>query len=48
MLYLGHDVHYFLNVRDFPGGAVDKNLLARARDMGSVPGLGIFHMPRNN
>ena len=29
---------------DFPGGVVNKNLPANAGDMGSVPGLGRFHM----
>ena len=28
--------------RDFPGGAVDKNLCARAGDTGSIPDLGRF------
>ena len=30
--------------RDFPGGAVDKDLLASAGEMGSTPGPGRFHM----
>ena len=30
--------------QDFPGGAEDKNLPASAGDMGSIPGLGSFHM----
>ena len=30
---------------DFPGGAVVKNLPAHAGDMGSIPGLGGFHLP---
>ena len=30
--------------RDFPGGLVVKNLPANAEDMGSIPGLGRFHM----
>ena len=34
--------------RDFPGGAVVKNLSANAGDMGSSPGLGRFHMPQSN
>ena len=33
---------------DFPGGAVDKNPPANAGDMGSVPGLEGFHIPRGN
>ena len=33
---------------DFPGGTVVKNLPANAGDMGSIPGLGRFHMPRSN
>ena len=32
--------------RDLPRGAVVKNPLANAEDMGSVPTLGRFHMPR--
>ena len=31
----------------FPGGSVVKNLLANARDMGSISDPGRFHMPRN-
>ena len=34
--------------RDFPGGAVVKNLPANAGDTGSIPGLGISHMPWSN
>ena len=30
--------------KDFPSGAVDKNLPANAGDTGSSPGLGRFHM----
>ena len=32
----------------FPGGPVVKNPPANARDMGSVPDLGRFHMPQGN
>ena len=32
----------------FPGGAVVESLPANAGDAGSSPGLGRFHMPRNN
>ena len=32
----------------FPGGPVVKNSPANARDMGSIPGLGRFHMPNSN
>ena len=35
-------------LRDFPGGAVAKNLPANARDMGSSPGPGRSHIPRSN
>ena len=35
-------------VWDFLGGAVVKNLPAKAGDMGSVSGLGRFHMPQGN
>ena len=34
--------------RDFPGGAVVKNLPANARDMGSSPGLERSHMSQSN
>ena len=34
--------------QDFPGGAVVKNLPAKAGDMGSNPGPGRSHMPRSN
>ena len=34
--------------RDFPGGAVVKNLPANAGDTGSIPGPGRFHMPWSN
>ena len=34
--------------RDFPGDAMDRNLPANAGDMGLIPGLGRFHMPRSN
>ena len=30
------------------GGPVDKNPPANAGDVGSIPGLGGFHMPQNN
>ena len=35
-------------IRDFPGGAVVKNLPANAGDTGSSPGPGRSHMPRSN
>ena len=35
-------------MRDFPGGAVVKNLPANAGDMGSSPGLGRSHMLWNS
>ena len=33
---------------DFPDGPVVKNLPANAVDMGSIPGLGRFHLLRGN
>ena len=33
---------------DFSGGTVNKNLHVSAGDMGSIPGLGRFHMPQSN
>ena len=35
-------------VRDLPDGTMDKKAPVNAGDMGSVPGLGRVHMPRNN
>ena len=35
-------------IEDFPGGAVVKNLPAKAGDTGSSPGPGRSHMPRSN
>ena len=35
-------------IRNFPGGAVVKNLPANAGDMGSSPGLGRSHMLWSN
>ena len=35
-------------IRDFPGGAVVKNLPASGGDTGSSPSLGRIHMPQNN
>ena len=35
-------------LEDFAGGTVVKNLVANAWDMGSSPGPGRSHMPRNN
>ena len=32
----------------FPGGSVVKNPPANAGDMDSIPGPGIFHVPRSN
>ena len=34
--------------KDFSGGAVNKNPLAKAGDIGSLPGPERFHMPRSN
>ena len=34
--------------KGFPGGAVDKNLPAKAGDTGSIPGLGRSHMLQSN
>ena len=35
-------------VLDFPGGPVDRNLPANARDTGSIPGPGRSHTPQSN
>ena len=37
-----------MQVPVFPGGAADKNLLASAGDMGSIPGPGRSHTPQHN
>ena len=34
--------------RDFPGGAVVKNLPTNGRDTGSISGAGRSHVPRHN
>ena len=34
--------------QDYPGGSVFKHLHANAGGMGSIPGLGRFHMPKGN
>ena len=36
---------YLKTEADFPGGAVVKNPPGNAGNMGSIPGLGRFHMP---
>lgn len=36
------------NIRDFPGGIVDRNVPGNARDTGSTPGSGRFHTPWGN
>ena len=33
---------------DFPSGPLVKNSLVSAKDMGSIPVLGGFHMPQSN
>ena len=35
-------------LEDFPGGTMDKNLPANARDMGLIPDLGRSHMSQSN
>ena len=35
-------------MQDFAGGTVDKNLPANAGGMGSIPGLGGFHVLWSN
>ena len=37
-----------MSLRDFPGGAEDKNPSANAGNTGSSPGPGRSHMPRGN
>ena len=37
-----------IKVRYFPGGSVVKSLPANAGVIGSIPGQGRYHMPRNN
>ena len=46
-----YNASYIFNLkisRDFPGGAVVKNLPANAGDTGSSPGPGRSHMPWSN
>ena len=42
------DMQIKTTMRDFPGGPVVKNLPANAGVMGSIPGLGRFHIPWGN
>ena len=37
-----------MKVEDFPGSPVGKNPPANAGDMGSIPGMGRFHMQWDN
>ena len=39
---------YKIQIRDFPGGSVDQNLPAKARNMGSIPGPGRFQTSQSN
>ena len=47
-------IHHWFNIKkkkvgmDFPDDPVVGNLPANAGDVGSIPGLGRFHMPRGN
>ena len=36
------------SIEEFPGGPVVKNPPANGGDTGSIPGLGIFHIPWDN
>ena len=49
-MIISRPIHVVANsiISDLSGGAVDKNSPANAKDMGSVPGLGRFHMLWNN
>ena len=42
------NIKKYANNRHFPEGTVDKNPLANAGDMGSIPGLGRSYMPQSN
>ena len=42
------NIFFKTHYRDFPGGAVVKNLPANAGDTGSSPGPGRSHRPRSN
>ena len=52
VLFIFLDTYYVLVVQEaveeFPRGIVDKNLPANARDKGSIPGQGRFHMLQSN
>ena len=39
---------FIMYEKDFPSGAVVKNLPANSEDTSSIPGLGRFHMPWSN
>ena len=47
-------IHHWFNIKkkkagmDFPDDPVVGNLPANAGDVGSIPGLGRFHMPRGS
>ena len=47
-LYRNKAILKNISVRDFPGGAVVKNLPANARDTGWIPGRGRYHMPQSS
>ena len=47
-LFTSLSINYKTGTRDFPGGAVVKNLPANAGDTGSGPGPGRSHMPWSN
>ena len=42
------ELTYKTEVEDFPSGTVDENPHVNARDTGSIPALGRFHVPQNN
>ena len=46
-LYLDSNSSFLLKMTlvDFPGDPVVKNMPAHVGDMGSIPGLGMFHIP---
>ena len=48
LTYLKNNFFCIKILKDFPGGTVDRNALANAGNIGSVPGPGRFHIPWGN
>ena len=44
LLVLVHNLYSFSLLKNFPGGSVETNLSANARDTGSLPSAGRSHL----